>query len=639
MRLNNIAGFKSIQEFVNWKIELFGKNEKTYNTLFNFMFSEEKNVFCEKTDGYKIYKKTYGESKLSILSKAKAIIRYVKPNTIVGLSMKNSVEWIEWFWSILMCGGNPLLINDRLPIDTINNILENNGVSLVLTDKTQFKTKTVDVNSLILPNEDIFEDYAVWGEFVYFMSSGTSGEVKLCGYTAENFYYQLCNSVDIVNKCPQISKHYDGQLKLLTLLPFYHVFGFIAVYLWFGFFSRTFVFLKDLNPRTIQLTIKKHKVTHFFAVPLVWESVYKASLRAIKTKGEATYSKFCKGLTLANQGKLGEIITRKSMGEVRNNLFGESIQFLISGGGAISNEALKFFNGIGYNLANGYGMTEVGITSVETSSVGKIRSQGSIGAPFIYTKYSINEDGELLIQGKNMAKEIIYCNSKVVNNGDSYFNSHDLAKMENDKFYSCGRTDDLIVSKTGEKINPYLLEKELRISSVGELCIAQINDGISLILGSAQCYSSKKFDEIMQQAKSEIERLRIENEIKNVLITTDSLLEKDDFKLNRKAIKQRIINKKIEFINSNFTEGEENNDNSLENKLEKEVCSCFCEILSLCQEKIALHSHFFNDLGGSSLDYFMLTDLIMSRFGVDIKNIKGKSLCTVHDICECIKEF
>ena len=281
MKLNNISGFANINQYVNHKLQSFEKQNKTFATLFEFMFSESENVMAETSNGYKITKVTYGECKNQILRNApnlKLALSELEKGDLVGIYMENSLDWIKVFWSTLYCGFVPLLLNSRLSDTTLENIFAEHSVKAVISDGKQFSIKTVLSSTVTgqLADEVIDPD---WADEIIFMSSGTTERIKLCVYTGENFFYQICDSVSIVKNCPQIASHYQGELKQLVLLPLYHVFGFIAVYLWFGFFSRTFVFLKDLNPQTVLNTIKKHKVTHLFAVPMVWETVHKEALR------------------------------------------------------------------------------------------------------------------------------------------------------------------------------------------------------------------------------------------------------------------------------------------------------------------------------------------------------------------------
>lgn len=156
------------------------------------------------------------------------------------------------------------------------------------------------------------------------MSSNTSSHLKICSYTGEQFYYQVKDSSYIIKESMSIKKHYNGELKLLTFLPFYHIFGLVAVYTWFCFFSRTLVLLKDFNPKTILNTVIEHKVTHIFAVPLFWEKIYKTAIEKIKERGEKTYKKFQKGLgiskILGNSSITHGLFAKGAFKELRENI-------------------------------------------------------------------------------------------------------------------------------------------------------------------------------------------------------------------------------------------------------------------------------------------------------------------------------
>ena len=307
VKLKNVAGFGTIDRYVAYKIEEYSKREKNFETLFEFMFSEKDNVMGEITDGYRIKKVTYGQMKDRILAAAPTLgesLSDLAPGTMVGLYLANSMEWIQIFWQIIVLGYRPLLMNTALSDEILEDLLQEHAVGAVISGGKKFSVKTVKAEDAVVPS-DKAPEVRPFGTEVLFMSSGTMGKVKLCAYTGENFYYQICDSANIVKQCPRIREHYKGELKQLALLPFYHVFGFIAVYLWFGFFSRTFVFLKDLNPITIQNTVKKHQVTHIFAVPMVWDKVYRAALKQVRAKGDKTYRKFKRAIKLS--GKLGAL--------------------------------------------------------------------------------------------------------------------------------------------------------------------------------------------------------------------------------------------------------------------------------------------------------------------------------------------
>ena len=636
MKLTNIRGFRTIDEYICKKLEEYTQEEKTFPTLFNYMFSEKENVFSEISDGYRIKKKTYGECAEEIKKKAStlsSLLSDIPQGSTVGLYMNNSVEWIQCFWAILMCGYSPLLMNLRLDDDLLDGILKEYKISAVISDGKQFDCLTIR-EADITESDEIFAGNA-WGENVIFMSSGTSRKVKLCAYNANNFYYQVCDSVSIVKSCPEISNHYEGELKLLTLLPLYHVFGFIAVYLWFGFFSRTFVFLKDMNPNTILNTVKKHKVTHIFAVPLVWDTVYKEAVRKIKERGDKTYGKFQKVLNISNStGKLGDKLAKMTLSEVRENMFGDSIQFMISGGSPISSRVLEFFNGIGYHLANGFGMTEIGITSVEVSSKKKILNSMSIGSPFNQTKYSISDKGELLVKSKSMADKIIIGEETHVTDYDEWFNTKDIVKEHDGRYFIEGRIDDLIVCENGENINPVIAEGKLKTAGCDAVCLfADKNNVPTLVVSIPPCFSVEKLNEITESVKLAVRESNLEGEIKKIVLTHDSLIEGKEFKISRKRISERYSNGSIREINTQCAD--EHMQKTL-SELELSVRECFATALEKSPEEISPTASFFIDLGGTSLDYFSLLNLIKSRFNTIAPIDESERLYTVRDFCEYI---
>mgnify|MGYP003296708930 FL=1 len=84
-----------------------------------------------------------------------------------------------------------------------------------------------------------------------------------------------------------------------------------------------------------------------------------------------------------------------------DNIFGKSIQFCITGGSHISDQTLRIINGIGYPLVNGFGSTEIGISSFASPKPLKVRISESIGKPFDTFEYKLGEHDELLVKGKS----------------------------------------------------------------------------------------------------------------------------------------------------------------------------------------------------------------------------------------------
>lgn len=632
MKLDNIRNFHSIDDYVNDKLARFSEVPHTMGSLYEYMFEETGNIAWETTDGYRIRKTTYGEARELVESTAASLMKRlgaVPPHSLIGLYAANSPDWLVCFWAILRCGYSVLLMNTRLSDAVLETTIAEHDVKAVLSDGKTFGVQTV-LMSEAKSGEDRLPTEHPFGQEVTFMSSGTSERVKLCTYTGENFYHQVRSSVDIIQKCPAIKEHYEGQLKQLVLLPFCHVFGFIAVYLWFGFFSRTLVFPRDLNPVTVQNTVKKHKVTHIFAVPMVWEAVHKAALRKIKSRGEKTYRRFCRvSRTVNRTGRLGDILAQRLLREVREGLFGDSICFLISGGSHISPETLAFFNGIGYHLANGYGMTEIGITSVEPSSSRRVLNQGAVGIPFGMTEYTVSDEGELMVRGKNTASRIAIGKQVTVTDHTAWFATGDLAEVREGHYYIKGRRDDLLIGADGENLNPVLIESQIKIAGVDRVCLYNDRSGRTVLLASVQgCYSAVALQRIRGEIAEALCGIKLERTVTRILFTHEPLLRDGEIKLSRKRISGTVENGTLSVFEPDEIE---HRVAELLSELESRVRDCFAAALSRPTEEIGLDQHFFSELGGTSLDYFALQGEIKSRLGVDIDYTQSKELFTVRD--------
>lgn len=618
-KLTNIAGHPSIASYVRYKLGLYEAREKNFETLFDLMFSEEDNIMAELTDGYRIQKVTYGQFRSRILSAAptvKQALGNVPYDSLVGIYMDNSMDWLVAFWSVLLCGCRPLLLNTRLEDSLIDGILKQHGVAAVISDGKTFCVPTLPAAEVLAPAGAPITP-AVFGSEVIFMSSGTTEQVKLCAYNGENFYYQVRCTLDIVERCPDIARHYDGQLRQLMLLPLYHVFGFIAVYLWFGFFARTFVFLKDMNPATILNTVRKHRVTHIFAVPLVWDTIHREALRKIRSRGDKTYEKFCKGLSLCNRtGKLGDKLAQKLLGEVRDGIFGDSVQFMISGGSHISPETVSFFNGIGYPLVNGYGMTEVGITSVELSCRKSARNKAAIGTPFSGVEYRIEDDGSLLIRSKARAERILTGDRVALTAPASWFSTRDMACFDGKRYFLQGRSDDLIICENGENLNPVLAEQQLKSPLCREICLFQSRtDGPVLLASAPDCYRQEDLEQILGDLRQRLSCARLSTTVKKIAVTPRPLLGEKDFKLPRRSLAREYDSGKLPVLSpQRMAEYRK----EAVTELERRVRSCFAQVLGKEESQIGTDEDFFADLGGSSLDFFALKDLLHSAFHINI---------------------
>jgi len=527
-------------------------------------------------------------------------------------------------------------MNLRLDHAILQNTIAAYDVKAVIADAPADFSVPVIPADATAPQEERFLPEQFGGE-ILLMSSGTSEHVKVCVYTAEEFYYILRNSYNIIRESADMKRHYKGKLKQLVFLPLYHIFGLVTVYLWFTFFSRTLVLLNDMMPQTIQNTIRRHEVTHIFAVPLLWNRIYDQALRTIRGRGEATWNKFQKGMRisrkLAGLPRLHKAFAKSAFKEIRENIFGESICFMISGGSEIRPAVLEFMNAIGYHLANGYGMTEIGITSVELSADPRLLGSGSVGLPFGSMEYRIDESGQLLVKSKSMAKSIME-GGRRRERTDDWFPTGDLAELRNGRYYILCRQDDVVISPSGENLNPNLIERKLQGKGIRGVCLTSLREDSlvqPVLLVSVQPFIAKEvLAEVRKGLTDQLRELGLDTQVGRILFVKEPLMEPDDIKLNRAHIAKKLREGGFTVVKPE-TAGQ-----SDQSELKEHVRTLFAQTLNIPAGEIADGDDFFLDKGGNSLDYFSIVMQLQNTYEVGFPTDADRSLSTVEEIADFI---
>jgi acyl carrier protein len=629
----------TINQIIKSRLNLLKQSNRNFEAIFKIIHHNSDFLFSEKTDGYRIQKVTYGECYIYSYKMGLYLTSKLDDSKYVGLMMENSLEFITSMYGILMNNKIPVLLNVRLGNILNNQVIERLGITTVVADQDYkinaniINVKNFDYNQI--SNQINFNSFT-WANEIALTTSATSLNIKICFYDGEAICTQIENSKDICNTIPLIKTHYNGYLKQLAFLPFYHIFGLMASYFWFSFFGRTFVFLKDLSSDTLLKTIKKHEVTHIFAVPMLWHIVYKNIIKEVEKEDEKTKNKFYKGLKLSTSiqkvfPKLGLKIAAKLFNRVRVKLFGDSVKFMISGGSYLSYDAAYTLNAIGYPLFNGYGMSEIGITSVELSSNITERIKRSIGKPLKTVNYKINENNQLLVKSRGICSKILTMNDEIITNYDEYFNTFDIVFIDkNNKYYIQGRTDDVVLTENGEKINPDVIEQTLNIPSAERYSLLGIKNGdnleLSLVLELKLPLSEIKINKINNDVENVINNLKKENyNINKIYYTFDPIAAVTAIKVSRKILSKWIEDGIVKLhLFSELKDLKIESLDELSIEVSNSIIKIFQDVLNI-NKNIDLNEHFIFDLGGTSLDYLTLLMKIEEKY--DFKFHQNDEAC------------
>lgn len=634
---------KEVRQILSTNRELLERSEMDLKSIFNIMFRLREQILCETNDGFRIQKYTYGQIYDRICRAAGAL--YAKlgaTHSYVALEMENSPDWIVAFWAILMSGNKPYLVNMRYPESLTNGILSTLQVQYVLcAQPTKLSAQSITIGELggehpAVP-ENVFENELA------FSSSATSMNEVICFYSGRQIAAQILNFKSIVKESPKIANHYKGQLKQLAFLPFYHVFGLFAVYFWFTFFARTLVFLRDYSAETILKTCRRHEVTHIFAVPMLWHTIEKQVWAAVAKQGEKKTAKFRKGMAVATALQnvfpgIGCNLSKRILRQVTDQLFGPSVMFCISGGSFLRDSAMELINALGYRLHNGYGMSEIGITSVELGLRPKERNRNSIGRPFDSVQYRLSEDGILQVTGTSLCiKKTV--NGEAVTRAD-WFDTGDRMTCKDGRYYIQGRLSDTVIGENGENINPDMIEKAFMPMNVQQFCVLGLpgQDGqeLSLVAQISPYLTKPAADRVVEYFYKVNDTFSKTTAIKSFYFTLDELAPPTAVKVSRAQLQKKIENGQVTL--TRFRDYQKETASQDENSLLlQQVCRIIAQVLETEEETVDAHSHIFYDLGATSIQYFSILTALAEAFSITDYNSGDAYRYTPKEICEYIE--
>ncbi len=646
----------SVVRFVHDNCIQLKNSDMSLGDIYRISFAFPEKIMAEESHAVSIKSYTYGEVQKLIERAACGIRSKCSSNEprgrFIGLYSQNSVEWIVLFWAILKSGNKPYLINLMQPREFTAEILSALDCDTVIFTGSAPNIASNELSYGELMTEAgtgetaVFSDTAnasvAFGNEIALTTSGTTLKKKICIYTGREISLQILNCEQILKVNREMRAFYHGSLKMLMFLPLYHIFGLEAGYLWFCFFGVTFVFLPSLTPDAILHTIRRHEVTHVFGVPLLWHSVERAVERELASRDDKTRKRFEKGIGLSIRLQsispwLGKRFASRAFREVRTRLFGDSIRFCISGGSYLKDSALRLINGIGYPLYNGYGMTEIGITSVELSRRADRRTENSVGKPFGSVRYELDECGHLLVSGESLCKRLII-DGVPQGAGDKFDTGDIMTRDKRGRYYICGRASDLVFGASGEKLNPDFAEKAFELPNASAFCVLgdRGNSKLELLVQLPTTLLGLQRRRIAEAVKLCNDKLPQAYRVAKVYYTYDHIMNDGEIKVSRAFLRKGIDDGSIRLFDS--IEAAADTRDSVDTEIKLILRELIASVLCIDEASISDDAHFIHDLGGSSLDYLTLISEIDNRFGITMDFESDGFGYTLSDMAEGVQE-
>ena len=153
----------------------------------------------------------------------------------------------------------------------------------------------------------------------------------------------------------------------------------------------------------------------------------------------------------------------KIIGAKIRERFGGNVRFFISGSAALNHDISRWFDAMGMQIAEGYGMTE----SSAASTVNRIVAykNGTVGWPLPGMEFRIAEDGEVLMRGPGVMAG--YHNNPTATaealDADGWLHTGDIGEIDDRGFLKLtDRKKDLFKTSNGKYVAPSIIEANFK---------------------------------------------------------------------------------------------------------------------------------------------------------------------------------
>ena len=488
---------------------------------------------------------------------------------IVG---NNSYNWLVAYFATLGGIGTCVPLDKGLPFEELASSLERSYSDVLVFDKAhkdlvvRLKEEGTCVKDFICMDElegftsigklakqgmakatEGFKEYKELpiDEHAITILLFTSGTTSMAKAVMLSQYNILVNIHSILT----VEDIHVGDVNM-AFLPYHHTFGSTGQFAMIAA-GVTTAYCDGL--KYLQKNLVEYKVSVFFCVPLLIESIYKKTLQTVKKQGKEKTVEL--GMKISKfLLKFGIDIRRKLFKEILDQL-GGNIRFIISGAAAIDPEALAGFNAFGITTVQGFGMTEAApVICAENKNE---MSNGSIGKALPGIEVRIdnpNEDGigELIARGPNIMAgyfENEEDTQKTI--VDGWLHTGDLAYEKNGYAFICGRKKNVIVLKNGKNVYPEEIEVLISNLEYVEECMVygyarKEDDPLDLSIGAKivyktdimkDNYGAENLDEAEKIVRIDIDKINetmpVYKQINRLVVTDEPMVKTTTGKVKR----------------------------------------------------------------------------------------------------------
>lgn len=353
--------------------------------------------------------------------------------------------------------------------------------------------------SFELPDVTVLEDDIA--TIIY--TSGSTGKPKGVELTHKNLMSQL--------KDVELAIPITSQEVALSFLPLAHIFERMVV-LYYLANGISIYFADDV--KNVGSLIKEVRPTVMTVVPRLLEKIYTKMHDKIHdthgVKGLIGQWALNRADTKDVNAPLGALDTlaHKLVYSKLIEALGGRLQYMISGGAALSAPIEKFFVNIGVPLYQGYGLSETSpVVCVNTPTAYRF---GSCGKKLSDVEVKLSNEGELLVRGPNVMHGYhnrVEETAQTIQNG--WLHTGDLAHIDEEGYiFIKSRQKELFKTSTGKYVSAISIEHHLTHSKWVDyaIIVAENKPYVTALIFLDPLMSSVPFEDYLSDLKT-IERM------------------------------------------------------------------------------------------------------------------------------------
>lgn len=585
----------------------------------------------------------------------------IKPCDKIAIVLENRPEWGMAYFGILFAGAIAVPLDPQASSADLKYFFSDSGSKMIITsDKYAVMLSSIAAENFLQPQIAVLENSNIFqfknpiaitlpklhpeniASILY--TSGTTGRPKGIMLTHRNFYSNF-ESITHIN-----INFYNK--NILAILPLHHSFPFTTTLLLPLFSHCKIIYPKNLTSDVLLRCAQENDVSIMMAVPQFFNLFYKKLISSINTVNFFTKI-FFKLLLALNwflrkycKLNLGKFLFKK----IHAN-FGKNFHYFVSGGAKLDIDIGKFFLKLGFNIIEGYGLSET--SPIVTINLNKIQKPNSVGCAIQNVAIKINNPdtnsiGEILVQGPNVM--LGYYNmpdatAEALRN--NWFFTGDLGYLDKDRYlYITGRKKEMIVLSSGKNVSPEEVEKYYsQTPLIKEMCVLEVTQNMeeklmAIIAPDLEYCRANNIIDISGSLKWEIENLSKKfpayKRIMGFIVTTDKFPRTRLGKLQRFLIKDRYTPELLGIktapqISEEITEENANDAIFLANPMAQKIITLLQETTKI-EKKINLNDHLEIDLGIDSLNRVELAVPLEKLTNKKISEATFSKIATVKEL-------